>query len=194
MMNCNVVKDLIPLYIDRCCSEDSISAVEEHIASCKTCRCMLESMKNPMKETASVPSAPAKMSRVKGWQASVMQSLLLFLSFAAVTIGVTFEAATPLGKANGCWAVALIVPATGFLLSLANWYFVNLYKSKRAFSNCSLLLTAGFIALAYIWAVLHYGPAAAMLGAFAIGISLSAVLCVLSKLLSGRYAAMLGKE
>ena len=28
-MNCNIVKDLIPLYIDGCCSEESEKVVEE---------------------------------------------------------------------------------------------------------------------------------------------------------------------
>ena len=37
-MNCNIVKDLIPLYIDGCCSEESVAAVEEHINSCPQCK------------------------------------------------------------------------------------------------------------------------------------------------------------
>lgn len=34
-MNCDIVKDLIPLYIDGCCSEESKIAVKEHMMSAK---------------------------------------------------------------------------------------------------------------------------------------------------------------
>lgn len=38
MNKCNVIKDLLPLYADEVCSEDSREMVEEHIASCKDCK------------------------------------------------------------------------------------------------------------------------------------------------------------
>lgn len=43
MNKCNVIKDLLPLYADEVCSEDSRGIVEEHIASCDECRNELES-------------------------------------------------------------------------------------------------------------------------------------------------------
>lgn len=38
MNKCNVIKDLLPLYADEVCSEDSREMVEEHLASCKDCK------------------------------------------------------------------------------------------------------------------------------------------------------------
>ena len=45
MNNCDIVKDLLPLYADDVCSEESIKAVEEHINGCPTCRLELEKLR-----------------------------------------------------------------------------------------------------------------------------------------------------
>lgn len=43
-MNCSVIRDLLPLYVDRICSEESRELVEEHIADCKDCFGLLQRM------------------------------------------------------------------------------------------------------------------------------------------------------
>lgn len=140
------------------------------------------------------------LKRVNDWKASVMQSVLLFSSFALLTFGVACEAATPSGASNGLWAVGIIVPAAGFLLSLANWYFVRLYPSRRAFCAGSLLATLLVTVCGYVWAMLHYrSDWSAATGAqtmwFAVmGGVLSIIFCALSGLLSRKYAQMIGKE
>lgn len=197
-MECNVVKDLIPLYIDDCCSEESARIVKEHMENCRDCKMLYESMHTPS-NVASVVLAPKKLSRINDWKASVLQSVLLFVSFAIITCGVALEAATPVGLMNGCWTFSLVIPATGFLLSLTNWYFVRLYKSRKRFSNTSLVVTLSIIICAYVWAGFHYDFHFTQLlhnvtFLYGIGILLTAVFCVLSKLFSSKYARMLGKE
>lgn len=44
--SCNVVQDLLPLYLDDVCSEDSKKIVEEHLEECSTCRFMKEQLEN----------------------------------------------------------------------------------------------------------------------------------------------------
>ena len=51
-MDCNVIKDLIPLYIDGCCSPESADLVRAHIGGCEECRSLWETMKQGP-ETAS---------------------------------------------------------------------------------------------------------------------------------------------
>ena len=41
-MKCEIIKDLIPLYCDGLCSEETKAAVEEHIAGCGDCKKLLE--------------------------------------------------------------------------------------------------------------------------------------------------------
>jgi hypothetical protein len=135
----------------------------------------------------------------------------LFFSFALITIGVALEARTGSGLMNGFWAFNLVIPATGFMLSLANWYFIRIYKSRKSFSFFSLIATLGITLCAYIWSGFHYElnllelfsecnfvelldvmQGILLLNGF--GIVLTIVLCVLSKTLSNQYAKMLGKE
>ncbi|MBP3266742.1 MAG: zf-HC2 domain-containing protein, partial [Ruminococcus sp.] len=42
--NCEIVKDLLPLYADDVCTEESRKLVAEHIAHCSECRAELEKM------------------------------------------------------------------------------------------------------------------------------------------------------
>lgn len=198
-MDCNIIKDLIPLYIDACCSDESALTVKKHLTHCASCRELCKSM-NALCETPQTPAVPVLMSRLNTWKASILQSILLFLSFAAITAGVALEARTPVGPLNGLWAVALIIPAAGFMLSLANWYFVSLYRNRKLFSRCSLLCTLGCTFCAYLWAVFHYIPdftTDALSAAFipcVIGLLLTTLFCILSKTLSNLYAQMIGKD
>lgn len=209
-MNCNIIKDIIPLYIDECCSEESKQLVEEHLKQCDACKKLCEDMKSPS-DTVTVSQMPKTFHKLRDWKASVLQSVLLFLSFALIVVGVALEAKTPSGIGNGFWALNLVIPATGFMLSLAHWYFVKVYKNRKRFSTCSFLTTLIITLCAYIWSAFHYEMN--FLDLFAgsnfaeileilhalfllngIGILLSFVFCVLSKILSNHYAKMLGKE
>ena len=48
-MNCNIIKDLLPLYHDDVISEESRELVEEHLKTCLECRNMLEDIKENTK-------------------------------------------------------------------------------------------------------------------------------------------------
>ena len=209
-MNCNIVKDLIPLYIDGCCSEESEKVVEEHIRDCGDCKRLLEDMKSSS-DIITVSESPKTFSKLNDWKASVLQSGLLFLSFALITVGVAQEARTPSGIGNGFWALNLVIPATGFMLSLANWYFIRVYKNRKSFSLFSLIATLGITLCAYIWSGFHYelnvfelfsecdfveflDVMQGILFLNGLGIVLTIVFCTLSKILSNQYAKMLGKE
>lgn len=43
-MKCEIIRDLMPLYLDDCCSEGSRKMVEEHIKECDSCRKLLDEM------------------------------------------------------------------------------------------------------------------------------------------------------
>lgn len=44
-MNHDIIKDLIPSYIDGMTSEESNRLIEEHVANCPACKKYLEDMK-----------------------------------------------------------------------------------------------------------------------------------------------------
>jgi len=43
-MKCEIIRDLMPLYLDGCCSGGSRELVEEHIETCEACRKLLGEM------------------------------------------------------------------------------------------------------------------------------------------------------
>lgn len=49
-LSCNVTQDLLPLYADGVCCEESGRAVEAHLAECETCREALAAMKRADRE------------------------------------------------------------------------------------------------------------------------------------------------
>lgn len=44
-MDCRVIRDLLPLYVDEVCSAESREIVEEHLSECETCTKILDEMK-----------------------------------------------------------------------------------------------------------------------------------------------------
>ena len=38
MMKCEIIRDLIPLYLDKGCSEESRKLVEDQLSECSECR------------------------------------------------------------------------------------------------------------------------------------------------------------
>ena len=44
MYPCGIIKDLLPLYIDDVCNEESRQAVQTHLSECETCRKCYEAM------------------------------------------------------------------------------------------------------------------------------------------------------
>lgn len=207
-MDCNIIKDLIPLYIDECCSDESAAEVKKHLDGCTECKAVFENMSGSAVNSVSTPENKS-LCRINDWKASILQSVLFLLSFLLITIGVYIEAGTDyIDFGNGMAAFNAVIPATAFMLSLVNWYFVKFYKSRKIFSLCSCALTVIISICAFAWCAFHYeiNVIDLLFGAsfidtfeglaffFGFGIVLTAILTVLSKTLSNLYAKMLGKE
>ncbi len=201
-MDCNVIRDLLPLYADGVCSEKSRELVDMHICECKACKDVLADMQKQIAEPASIAPAPIfKREKIELWKASLLQLVLMLASFLILTIGVAREAQTPLGIMNGYWAFTLVLPAAGFLLSLANWYFVRLYRHRRAFVMASVAVTALITLCANIWGLYHYEYFGYLktlndfgMFFFGMGALFSLVLCIVSGIGAYYYADFIGKE
>ncbi|MBO5858887.1 MAG: zf-HC2 domain-containing protein [Clostridia bacterium] len=210
-MDCNIVKDLIPLYIDDCCSEESAEEVKRHLDGCAECKAVFDEMSCPTtSESVSVSDKPLK--KINDWKASVLQSVLFFASFLLITFGVAAESSSQYTDYfNGFWAIWLVAPVTGFMFSLPNWYFIKFYKDRKSFSRWTCALTLLLIVAATTWTLFHYDQfvtnsglleflkSCLTLGQFIFFICpyhliLTAVLVLFSKVTSSKYAQMLGKE
>ena len=45
-ISCKIAEDLLPLYLDNSCSEDSRTALEEHLNGCPSCCAKLKRMQS----------------------------------------------------------------------------------------------------------------------------------------------------
>ena len=85
-MNCKIVQDLLPLYHDGVCSEESRAAVEAHLAGCESCRRTLTDMNAPLPEAEGKRSEDgAAVQRIAGeWRRGKWKSWLKGAAVAAL--------------------------------------------------------------------------------------------------------------
>lgn len=90
--SCEMADDLLPLYVDGSCSEDSRTALEEHLAGCPSCRAKLERMQKgiperPMAEPSGLKLASyAKKVRRHQIRAAVSVFLVIVIASAVLTL------------------------------------------------------------------------------------------------------------
>ena len=88
-LNCNVVKDILPLYADDVVSSDTPTLVEEHLESCLACRNDLRSMKGEIiipvnqKEMDAFKKFKKFWGRKQLWK-GIAVSAIIFAVFAGV--------------------------------------------------------------------------------------------------------------
>ena len=88
-MSCEMIKDLLPLYLDGVCSNDSKSAVEEHLAVCENCKAELQAMQSslPIKTAErNLSEAEAVINLSKKWRKGMMKSLLKGILIALLAV------------------------------------------------------------------------------------------------------------
>lgn len=88
-IDCEVIRDLMPLYVDGTASEKSRAMVEEHVAACGPCREMLEEMRQevPVKLPEQQANRLVKKLRWRRWLrmlALVLLGIVLSLMLARV--------------------------------------------------------------------------------------------------------------
>jgi len=89
-MKCNIIKDLLPSYIDDICSEDTTKLVEEHIQHCEECKMCLNRMQQ---QTSYVQQKPIEIEKAitpfkkinKKRRIQVITSI--FITFFITTVG-----------------------------------------------------------------------------------------------------------
>ncbi|MCL1829370.1 MAG: zf-HC2 domain-containing protein [Oscillospiraceae bacterium] len=88
-MPCEIIKDLLPLYFDGVCSNDSKAAIDEHLADCDNCRAELRAGQSSLPVTGvtqNLKEAEAVMNLSKRWEKGMTRSLLTGILFAVLTI------------------------------------------------------------------------------------------------------------
>lgn len=130
---CNIIRDILPLYIDGLVSEDTRSFVEEHLEKCAACRAELEDLKAPNALEAATADAQLndakplkvfvrKWNRKKRIAVSAFTAVLLF----AALLGSCFVSYLKLDTVNPFLA------ASGFLqITATNRDYVEIQRSPK---------------------------------------------------------------
>lgn len=79
---CDMIKDLLPLYADEVCSEESRKTVAAHIAGCPECRSMLEKMNKQLAVNVNNDISTFKRIKKRIW----IERVVIGLIAAAVLI------------------------------------------------------------------------------------------------------------
>ncbi|HAV90951.1 MAG TPA: hypothetical protein DCW44_06735 [Eubacterium sp.] len=87
---CRIVQDLLPMYIDELCSDESKELVEEHLRTCDDCKRVLESMKEGEEAIASydVNSTDSDEQLIKRVSKDINRKTGKSRRIAAICIGI----------------------------------------------------------------------------------------------------------
>lgn len=64
-LECKTVRDLLPLYMDGICSEESQKLVDEHLAQCSDCKKIFEQMNMPVEAPITADEGKSALQRIK---------------------------------------------------------------------------------------------------------------------------------
>ena len=113
-ITCGMAADLLPLYLDGCCSADSCAALEAHMDTCPACRAQYAHLQRELTPAADAPedhgtdeiarALAQKMRRRKRCLRALGAALAVLLAVFLVFIGKTFVI---LGQSGGAVSAAL---------------------------------------------------------------------------------------
>ena len=92
-LDCEIIQDLLPLYEENCCSEQSKILVKEHLKECKVCQEKLENFRKEISATMIQEDIDEKiikkgMRKIKRIKIIGISVLLVCLSFLFIIIPV----------------------------------------------------------------------------------------------------------
>lgn len=89
-ITCNVIEDLLPLYVDQLLSEDSRSLVEEHIRECEACQKHLEILRKEQAPFETIKPQKASdleaQKALKGIRRTILKKRILAVCIAVVCV------------------------------------------------------------------------------------------------------------
>lgn len=128
-LSCDVIQDLLPLYVDQACSEDSTGLVEEHMAECEVCKQTYDAMKTEGKTEELVNSEEFRKQQtdsVKKVKKKWSRSKKIFL-----TVGIIIGA----GLLYILIRVGFVLGILGFVLFDSATTKVQVYKDVAKYSD-----------------------------------------------------------
>lgn len=98
-MNCNIIKDLLPSYIDEICSDETKVAVEKHIKNCTECKKHMHMMQQPTKTIVETDVEAAKKPFKRINQKRRLQVMVAILMTFVLTM-ISYQVVQDVGVVN----------------------------------------------------------------------------------------------
>ena len=177
---CDIIKDLLPSYVDNICSEASSEWIKEHLAECEECRKVAKALKTTEFSAKRLDFAQVDATKkVKKKQVGsniVMLGLCLFLMLMTTAI-----------FAEGNSVISHMVLYAQLPICMVITWFVNKGRqTKRIWDKCDTIsLAAAVLATAYGIGVLLFVTLKTIGGKTLLGLELSEIGPLLSLQLLG---------
>lgn len=84
--NCNIIRDILPLYLDDVVSDETKQMVEEHLQSCASCRAEASSMKKDVILPASKAQRLAEAKVLKGIRNKIFRKKVVVSAATAAAV------------------------------------------------------------------------------------------------------------
>ena len=143
--SCEIVQDLLPLYIDGVCSESSSRLVSDHLAECKECKAIETKIRDTKieaivgKETESVLDRHAKKERGAAWKAGAI--IASILCFPVVIVAIVM--------ANGQAHFDVLAILISSMMLAASLTVVPLMSKEKRFTRVVLSGTASILLIEF---------------------------------------------
>ncbi|MDF2858702.1 MAG: hypothetical protein K0Q87_4553 [Neobacillus sp.] len=104
-ISCDIIRDLLPLYHDKVCSEKSRKLVEEHLTSCNNCKLELEQIHadikgvNNMEDTKPIREIAKKWKRDKN--SAFLKGTMLVSVLSCIGCSIAYNAIGSYVAADG---------------------------------------------------------------------------------------------
>ena len=88
-VSCEIIKDLLPLYYDGVCSNDSSAMIEKHLLECDNCKAELKEMDGVLPINSpeqNLIEADAVKNLSKKWKHGMLKSLLKGVLITLLTV------------------------------------------------------------------------------------------------------------
>lgn len=169
--NCDLIKDLLPLYYDKAASDFSSKAIEEHLKECDECRRFYQAME----KSANIPFKPVSKSDGEGGYASLAKRLrrakwywrfcVSFLMGIVVALSLMYSEGYRFDPMKAAYASNLIdthsQPVT--TVPMGNERILYIYEQDGLYQNIDVIHQ--FLSWKYVpvWPSRHIGDPGAML-------------------------------
>ena len=152
-MKCEIVQDILPLYVDGVCSPSSREMVKNHIAECELCKAELDRLKDMEfmmiveNERNNVLQHHAKREKTAAWKAGVIISVLLFIPIMIAVILAT----------AGYLDIGTVLVLTSAMILTAAFIVIPLLSKEKKFAKVILVSTGAIILIELFMSIFFKG-------------------------------------